>query len=168
MKLKIDKHLILEDGAFDKAMRAKIKYTANNNAATDRTFETNMGQYFFNPMVWGPLDYISGNVKENLQRGIYKLTKDKNSADAPEADIKFKEGVNQPWNLMRDTEIKTEKDYANDLDNIKADHSVQYYTNPLIPGSVQHSIATSLGASAESARSKYSPFTKVGSTLKWN
>ena len=144
--IKINKQLILknynyllQEGAFDIDLKAKIDGLNIQNAASRLNFEKNPIQYFTNWFINGPLRHLPKELYGKILELIYKIIKDKDSKDTISIQ-EFKkelEHINGPWNKEITALRKSIKFLENANAEIKNKHFIQYIINPFVSGKVQ-------------------------------
>jgi len=159
---------IEEDGAWDKSMRARGQIYNNLDNVMSQNFDKNLGHYLLNPFVSGPLTHGIIKGLGSVEKGVYKILKDNDSPDISNKVTVAADVTNNPWNAEKDVARSSYNNYTDDLAQIRADHPVQSYLNPLTSGPLGTLIGHVSGGIENIKRTVASPTTASGDTLVYN
>jgi len=157
-----------EDGAWDKSMRARGQIYNNMDNVMSQNFDKNTGHYLLNPFVGGPLSHGIIKGMGSIEKGAYKILKDTDSPDISNKVTVAADVTNNPWNAEKDVVRASYNNYTDDLAQIRADHPVQSYLNPLTSGPMGTLVGHVSGGIENIKRTVASPTTTSGDTLVYN
>ena len=104
----------------------------------------------------------------SIEKGAYKILKDTDSPDISNKVTVAADVTNNPWNAEKDVVRASYNNYTDDLAQIRADHPVQSYLNPLTSGPMGTLVGHVSGGIENIKRTVASPTTTSGDTLVYN
>lgn len=155
-------------GPWDKSMIARGQYFNNIDNNLSNTYDNNKLQYFLNPLVGGPIKHALTKGARSTNNGLYKLLKNKNSPDINNGVTVASNVNNGAFNADYDVGRNSANNYADDVADIRRNHTGHYLLNPFVAGPVNELIGHVGGAVNQGVRVVTSPTSKSGDTLVQN
>lgn len=157
------------NGAWDNSMIARGQFLNNMDNRASNLYDYNKAQYFLNPLTVGPIQHSLIKGSRDINNGVYKLLKNKQSPEINSRVTVVANPNGNPLNAGLDTIRNSANNYADEVAEIRRNNPGHYYLNPFVAGPVNEFIGGHLvGGVTQGIRKATTISGKSGDSLVHN